>query len=162
MKIHADSHLDHGLTSQHRAFLLERFSDRVGFFVETVPLPTELGELPMALYGPTVGDPPIAEDEVVLLERGNRGYKSRCVRRPARKSRSITVIAGPHDGLDCVLYTAFGGPPTPKEVGELEQAWEDLAARNPRDAGLCKDMDAIKEKLAESRAFWKAHALAAP
>lgn len=162
MLIHADSHVDHGLGDAHRAFLLERFKGRDSFFIETVPLPVELDEVPMALYGPSVGDAPIGEDQVVLLERGNRGYKSRCVHWPIRTSRSVTVIAGPHTNQACILYTAFGGPLAPKEVGELEQAWEDLAARNPRDAGLCREMDELKLKLVVSRAFWAQHALAVP
>lgn len=56
--------------------------------------------------------------------------------RAPRQVRTVTVIAGPHDGQPCVLFTAFGGP---------------LAPQEPGDPG-CKDPDA-------SRAFWAEHAL---
>ena len=36
MIIHKDSHLDHALTSQQIAYLLETFKERAGFFIETV------------------------------------------------------------------------------------------------------------------------------
>jgi hypothetical protein len=111
-----------------------------------------------------MGDPPVTEDEVVYTERGTRHWPSRLVERPARPTRLITVIAGPHEEScptcrgnssgpgstcpgdhcaggrrrhACVLYTAFGGPPAPQEPG---------------DPG-CKDP-------AESAAFWHDHALA--
>src|SRR4029077_18884023 len=117
-------------------YLLERFADRQAFFLETLELPEELGTVPCALWGPVMGDPRILEKDVVYAPRGTRAWTSRLVDRPARPTRLITVIAGPHtepcprcheDSSDlhprcsedrckagqlhhaCVLYTAFGG-----------------------------------------------------
>jgi hypothetical protein len=134
---HADSHVDHGLTEGQLSYLFERFADRQSFFIETITLPGDLGTVPCGLYGPLVGDPPIREDEVTHAPRGSREWMSRIVDRPARQQRDVTVIAGPHDGHACVLYTAFGGPASPQEPG---------------DPG-CKDP-------VTSAAFWREHALA--
>lgn len=138
MKLHADSHIDHGLTANQLAHIVERFADRTEFFKETIELPPELGDAPCDLYGPAMGDAPIAESEVHYRKRGaQRTWESRCVHRNSeRRTRSVSVIAGPHAGEACVLYTAFGGPVAPQEPG---------------DPG-CKDADA-------SRAFWAEHAL---
>lgn len=111
-----------------------------------------------------MGDPPVDETEVRHERRGNRAWTSRLVERPERPTRTITVIAGPHEepcplttsawnllhqaacttcaGVGeikhaCILYTAFGGPAAPQEPG---------------DPG-CKD------PIARS-AFWLTHALA--
>lgn len=162
MQIHKDSHLDHGLTEPQVAFLLERFKDRASFFIETVELPPELGQVACGLYGPSMGDQPISEDAVELVTRGDRAYKSRCIVAQPRPTRQVTVIAGEHDGLPCVLYTAFGGPQAPQEVGELELAWEAAAAEQPRTEDACRRMDALRAKLEVSRPFWRVHALARP
>lgn len=134
---HPDSHVDHGLTEVQIGHLLARFADREGFFLETITLPPDLGTVPCGLYGPLVGDPAIREDEVTYDRRGDRAWDSRLVDLPPRQRREVTVIAGPHDGHPCVLYTAFGGPAAPQEPG---------------DPG-CKDP-------AASAAFWRDHALA--
>lgn len=134
---HEDSHVDHGLTEAQLDHLLARFADREGFFLETITLPPELGTVPCGLYGPMMGDPAIREDEVIRARRGERAWDSRLVDLPPRQQHEVTVIAGPHDGHPCVLYTAFGGPAAPQEPGDP----------------YCKD-------LVESAAFWKEHALA--
>lgn len=135
------SHLDHNLTPDHVAWILDEFGDRTDAFAATVDLPADFDSLPCGLYGPLVGDSPIGEDDVVLAPRGARTWPSRLVGMPPRPSRKVTVIAGPSDdGRAVVLYTAFGGP---------------LAPREPGDPGLAGDPAA----LAESRAFWAEHAL---
>jgi hypothetical protein len=162
---HQDSHVDHGLTEAQLNYLLDRFVDRSAFFLETVELPEDLGTVPCGLWGPIMGDPPISEDDVRHAARGPRAWTSRLIERPARPTRLVTVIAGPHaepcpqcttsawnilhradcptcGGTGelkhtCILYTAFGGPASPQEPG---------------DPG-CKDVDA-------SAAFWRDHALA--
>lgn len=142
---HQDSHVDHRLNEAQIHYLLARFADREAFFLETIKLPDALGTVPCALWGPAMGDPAITEDAVVYVTRGTRTWPSRLVERPARPTRLITVIAGPHEEPcgagsirhPCVLYTAFGGPPAPQEPGDPS----------------CKD-------LAPSEAFWRAHALA--
>lgn len=140
MKRHAESHLDHGLSQAVVDHLFEKFAERSAFFLETVTLPPELGEVPCGLYGPIMGDQPIPEEEVYYAPRGERKYTSRLTRKPARGTRQVTVIAGPHDGLPCILYTAFGGPLAPRELGDPELP---------------------VEKRAESEEFWAQHALSA-
>jgi hypothetical protein len=162
---HQASHVDHSLTEAQLRYLLDRFADRSAFFLETIDLPEDLGTVPCGLYGPTMGDAPIDESAVSYNSRGARAWPSRLVEQPARPTRQVTVIAGPHDDPcpqcttsawnllhqadcptcggtgelkhACILYTAFGGPSAPQEPG---------------DPG-CKDPTA-------SAAFWRAHALA--
>jgi len=138
IKVIAESHVDHGIAKPALQWLLDRFADRDGFFIETVELPEELGMVPCGLHGPLMGDEPIAESEVTYKARGERGYPSRLADRPARQVRTVTVIAGPDGDEPCVLYTAFGGPLTPQEPGDPS----------------CKD-------LKESQQFWSTHALSA-
>lgn len=134
---HADSHLDHNLTEAQIAYVLERFATADRFFTATLELPTELGTVPCDLYGPIMGDDPVDERETYFAKRGSRAWDSRMIRRAPRPTRKVTLIAGPHDGHACVLYTVYGGP---------------LAPQEPWDPG-CKDQDA-------SRRFWNQHALA--
>lgn len=146
MKKHRNSHLDHGLNEDQICYLLERFADRHAFFLETLELPKELGTLDCALWGPTMGDPAILENEVVYTNRQGRSWTSRLVPRSMRKTSLVTVIAGPYEepslcgtariSHPCVLYTAFGGPPAPQEPGDPS----------------CKDQ-------VTSQAFWREHAL---
>lgn len=136
MITHADTHLDHGLTKPQIEFLLVSLALHSGFFIETIEIPPELGSVPCGLHGPIVGDEPIADSEVSLEKRGARAYTSRIVDRAPKPTNKVTVIAGPHDGFACVLYTAYAGPLAPQEPGDP----------------TCKDPEA-------SRAFWAQHAL---
>jgi hypothetical protein len=139
LKKHKDSHLDHSLTEDQIQWILDSFKDRDGFLLETVTLPQELGQVPCGLYGPLMGDDPISETEVIHERRGSRSYDSRLVNRPVRPTSQVTVIAGEHDGESCVLFTAFGGPATPREPGD----------------------PSLPEKgRTESVEFWSTHALA--
>jgi hypothetical protein len=80
----------------------------------------------------------VGENEASYEKREGRDYVSRFCQRATIQTRRVTVIAGPHDGETCILYTAFGGPLAPKEPG---------------DSSL-KD-----EEREESLRFWKTHAL---
>lgn len=133
------SHLDHNLSPAHVAWLLEYFADKDGFFIATVTLPDSLGEVDCGLYGPACGDEPVVEADVTYAVRGTRKCASRLVDRPTRKTRVLTVIAGPHEEHKCVLYTSYGGPSAPREPGDL---------------GI-----ATWEQVQEARAFWTDHAL---
>jgi len=135
MKLHADSHLDHGLTKAQIDYVLDLFKDKDAFFIATIELPDELGTTLCGLYGPIMGDS-LLDEHVRMARRGQRQYESRVVDLPMREDRRLTVIAGPHDGRPCVLYTAFGGPISPQEPGDP----------------TCKDPPA-------SAAFWSEHAL---
>lgn len=132
-------HLDHGLTMEQLRWVLETFGDRSEFFIETVEMPENLGTLPCALYGPLMGDEPITDEQVHLRVRLGREWPSRMVERPVRGTRKVTIIAGPHAGLPCVLYTIYGGPPAPREVD---------------------DPDLPEADREEAKAFWSEHALA--
>lgn len=136
MKKHNASHFDHGLDEAQIDFLMKRFADRDAFLIETVELPEELGTVPCGLHGPLVGGAPVEESEVTYAKRGTRAWNSRLVDRPKQPVRTVTVIAGPHDGEPCVVFTMYGGP---------------LAPQEPDDPG-CKDVVA-------SRQFWTVHAL---
>lgn len=140
MVITNDSHTDHALGEVHKAFLLERFGNRNEFFMETVTMPSYLPDLPCKLHGPSMGDEAVPDAECRAEVRGNRGGPSRVCDRAERMVRTLTVIAGPHKDRPCILYTAFGGPSTPRE---------------PWDASL-----PAAEK-ATSEAFWAQHALSA-
>jgi len=138
MIIHAASHVDHALTPAQIAYVLARYEGRAEFLRETIELPDDLGTVPCGLYGPLMGDAPVTDADVTLAPRGGRAYPSRLVARPTRPTRLLSVIAGPHEGHACVLYTAFGGPLAPQEPGDP----------------TCRDVPT-------STAFWSGHALAA-
>jgi hypothetical protein len=117
---HKDTHLDHSLTEEHLKFVLGLdpstrgdISSPVRAFA--VEMPAALAPLPCGLHGPIMGDDPVPEDEVIYEVRGNRKGESRLVDRPVRQSRFVAVVAGPHDGHDWVLFTAYGGPVMPRE-----------------------------------------------
>lgn len=140
MQITEASHLDHGLTESHKEWLRDHFADRSEFFIETVRMPDVLLSLECGLYGPIMGDGPVDERDVRYAVRNNRKWSTRVARRESmRMTRLMTVVAGPHDGLPCVLFTAYGGPPAPREPGD------------PSLATL--------EQIQESREFWSKHAL---
>jgi hypothetical protein len=133
-----DSHLDHGLSQEQVAYLLALFLERDHFFIETVVLPEHLGTVPCALLGPATGsDVPAG---VRYARRGERAWESRVVTAAPTQSRLVTVVAGPHNGDPCILYTMYGGPQAPREPGDP----------NIRD----------EDERAISAAFWAAHALA--
>lgn len=138
------SHTDHNLSAGHLAFLESHFKDKKEFFKATVTLPEYLTAVECGLYGPDMGDAPIAEENVTYGVRGNRSCATRFIKNgKARYTRKVTVIAGPakigDEEYACVLYTAYGGPEAPREPGDL---------------GL-RSM----EEITESREFWSKHAL---
>lgn len=141
MKITSVSHLDHGLSPEQVAYITDLFKERTGFFVECIELPLELGTVYCGLYGPKMGDAPIPSIDITMEPRAPREYPSRIVARPARPTRELTVVAGPHEAEPCVLYTAYAGPAAPQEPDD------------PRlgEAGRYESID-----------FWSQHGLARP
>lgn len=143
IKIVADSHLDHNipddlLREALAAVERERGEDLgAGVVIHTV---TVSREVTCQLVGPLVGRNPVPEHLALYVKRGERAYHSRCVVLPPSKTRKVSVIVGPHEDETTVLFTAFGGPPTPKE---------------PEDPAIQSD-----EERRASRAFWAEHALA--
>ncbi len=137
LKLSPQSHVDHvpnAVISQ----VLERFRDKNEFFIETFTLVK--GELENGLHGPLCGDRPVPDSECRHERRAGRDWTSRLVQRPKRQTKLCTVIGGPAGAEPCVLYTVFGGPPTPREPG---------------------DPDLPPEQAAASQAFWAEHALSA-
>ena len=175
---HQDSHVDHGLTEAQLSYLLDRFANRDGFFIETITLPRELGTMPCGLYGPTVGDPAIREDEISYAPRGTRAWTSRLIDLPSREQHEVTVIAGPHEASceDChgtgerlslsltVQFSTHGEQlywpcPSCNGTGKIAHPCVlytafggPLAPQESGDPG-CKDP-------AASTTFWREHALA--
>jgi len=170
---HTASHLDHNLTAAQLAHILERFAERDAFFIETVTLPRELGTVPCGLYGPLMGDSPIADSEVTYATRGTRAWPSRLIDMPSRDQHELTVIAGPHEekctacgGQTVEDFVAGGVSPANTEwtcatcrgAKVIRHACilytvfgGPLAPQEPGDPG-CKDVEA-------SRRFWSEHAL---
>lgn len=143
IKIVSESHVDHGLRMPQLLYVLERAEANAEpghVAVLTVLLPTDLGPATCALYGPAMGDEPIADDRVRLARRGDRSGESRMLDAPLRETSRVTVIVGPHGDDGLVLYTAFGGPSTPRE---------------PWDPSL-----GSAAERAASVEFWSQHALA--
>lgn len=182
MKRHKDSHFDHGLTEAQIEYVMERFADRDAFFIETIELPVELGTVSCGLYGPIMGDPTVDDASVVAAPRGARAWKSRLVEWPLRQVRTLTVIAGPHDGHACIVYTMYGGPSAPQEPGDVRQQLEavetirrersmrgepdpgmgllDETERARLDPEVYGKIVALRKKREASDTFWRAHALA--
>lgn len=133
-------HADHGINDDQMEWIKEdvlRMDLPEGFFIDGTFLPTRLGTIPNALWGPASGDAPIGDDQVILERRGGRPYRDRMAPRlPLRPTREVTLIGMVHaDGL-IELYTVYGGP---------------LAEQNPEDPS-CSNVD-------EARDFWTEHAL---
>lgn len=141
--IHADSHTDHDLSEEALAFVLQRTEEERsadlghGLVIHTVTLPEGFESLPCALIGPKTGHPPVRS--AYMAKRLGRDIRSRLVHAAPTWTRQVTVIVGEHDGDSAVLFTAFGGPSTPKETEDP----------------YLKD-----EEREASEAFWSEHALA--
>lgn len=161
---HAESHMDHGFTQEQWDHIFKLFADRTGFFNEVIGLPGNLGTVTNELYGPSCGDPPVPEVEVFYAARGDRAWNSRMTRMPKRPTCFVRVIAGPHDGHPCVLFTAYGvhapdAPKSPREPGDIEAALRKLAEAEPTPT-YEQDAQALRDALRESQTFWSQHALA--
>jgi len=138
---HAESHLDHNLSEKQLAFVLSQTPTGEGVAVFTVAIPSELGTLPCGLYGPAEGDNAVPDSEVSFAVRGERKGESRVIKAPMRYTSEVTIVAGPHDGHDWVLFTSYGGSAAPREPFEFADDDDSKAA-------------------VESREFWATHALA--
>jgi len=139
--VEGKSHTDHNVPAVVVGHLLEKYSDKNGFFLESIELPPELPLVPNGLYGPDVGDDPIDRSEVFMIRRNGRPGLTPMVKRPYRKTNVVTIIAGPLDEEPCGLYTMYGGSLAPKE---------------PWDPTL------EPSKKAASEIWWSEHALAIP
>jgi hypothetical protein len=119
-------HKDHQMSATVRAYALAMFAKLPeGFNIATFHIPPHLGTAPCGLYGPIMGDEPVAESEACYMQRSaDRPNLTRCVDRPLRPSNLVSVI-GIHNGSDDpVIFTMYGGPTAPQEPGDphLEDA----------------------------------------
>jgi hypothetical protein len=140
--IHPKSHVDHipaGVIEAVKLAFADVANPDRRILIETFELPEEAGTVGCALYGPTMGDSPVPDDEVQYRVRPGRSWPSRMVARLVRPTRILTVVAGPHDGHDLVMFTCYGGPAASPEVDDPNLKPADRAA---------------------SIAFWNDHALA--
>ena len=135
-------HDDHPMTDEQLAWVQSHPEiakmEEGTFICQVFEIPKELGTMPSALYGPSVGDMPIGESEVTYVKRGERGEESRMIDRPVRQARNVCVI-GLVGQVAFTLYGTQASKPAPRE---------------PWDKGL----STIGE-YAEARNFWDVHAL---
>ena len=129
-------HSDHGVDQNLLTWALAQVS-APGFFLTTVEIPVEFGDLSNSLHGPASGDAPVAENDVTYVQRSADRPLSRMVERPTRPTRLLTVVGIRGEGEDTV-FTAYGGPPALREVGDPSLSSDEKAA---------------------SAAFWAEHAL---
>lgn len=136
------AHADHGLTPDHVTFVEAAAQAQSGFFILNMEMPDHLDDLPSALYGPSVGDEPITEDEVTYEKRNGRPGPSRLIDRPPRPARRMVIIGLDKGDEGIVIFTAYGTQSA--EVAPRE--WWDTSMK-PHEA-------------AEAASFWSQHALA--
>jgi len=132
-------HDDHDKTEAQTKYLSESVRKECvpGFFIHTTTLPGSLGTLENGLYGPSVGDKAVSDDEVTMVTRGDRPWADRMVKRPMRQSNIITGIGILAEDKSIRYFTVHGGP---------------CAPQNPSDPNN-KDVEGAKK-------FWAEHALA--
>ncbi len=131
-------HADHNVPAELRQWAVETLAP-TGFFLRTLEIPDEFGDLTNNLYGPLSGDAPVKGEQ--LVRDANDAYRGATpfVDMPPRPTRKLTVI-GIAEGEDVTLFTAYGGP---------------AAERIPSDPSIAND----PEGRAASEKFWAEHAL---
>ena len=108
-------HADHGITDDQMAHIQASLAASVkedGFFIVEGKIPTELGSVPCGLYGPAMGDEPVADHSVIMEERGDRPYADRMLDAPSRPVNYVQSI-GIREGTKFTLFTVYGGPLAP-------------------------------------------------
>lgn len=80
------------------------------------------------------------DGKITLGKRSaDRTWNSRLINLPMRPVKTVTVIGGTYEDQGCILFTAYGGPPAPREPGDPSLVTDSMKA------------DAI--------GFWTRHAL---
>ena len=143
-------HDDHNISFDHMEFIQthpELLSLPIGTRVARLfQLPEGMERVQSALYGPSAGDKPISESEVIYEKRvtcdkcgsARRGY-SRMIDKPTRPANNIVVIGI----IGKVAFTIYG-----------TQA-NAVSPKEPWDSG-CTDS---VEDYEYSKEFWAIHAL---
>ena len=132
-------HADHNVPADLRQWAVETLAPTGGFFMATMMIPDEFGDLTNNLYGPVSGDSPVKGEQLVRDANDATRGATPFVSLPPRPSRLLTVI-GIAEGSAVTLFTAYGGP---------------AAERIPSDPSLAND----PEGRAAAEAFWAEHAL---
>jgi hypothetical protein len=108
------------------------------FVCEVLTIPEGLGAIPSALYGPTAGDKPVSEENVVYKIRNGRDDLSRMIDKPQRLAHNICVI-----GLvGKVAFTLYG---TQSDTPALREPWDESLS--------------TEREIEEAQKFWSEHAL---
>jgi len=145
------AHDDHGLTPAHVELLQNdpkiAALDDGAFVLIVLPLPDGVASLPCALYGPSVGDDPVRDSEVIFETRGDRAGPSRLIEKPHRPARNM-VVCGMKGGACFTAYGTGATEPSPMEVWDVERKYDK------------KLFGVSKEDVQRSRDFWAVHALA--
>jgi len=167
-KLHHD---DHDITDPQLDYIkkvMMEIPPVMGFFIRQIEIPEELGQVPCGLYGPLMGDSPVDEYQVHYVQRGDRPWKDRILKRvegkcsfkepeilPKRFVDYVQVI-GVRD-YDCALGAegerfVDGWQRNESDMYDLFTIFGGpLAPQHPEDPAN-KDVEAAK-------AFWAQHAL---
>ena len=138
------AHADHNITQDQLDWVnshpeISKLPDGE-FMIKVLAMPDFLKDAQCALYGPSVGDEPVQESEVVYKTRGNRAKPSRMIDKPTRPARNLVVI-----GIKGkVAYTIYG---TRSSESAPMEAW-DAERKNLEEDYIQKCRD-----------FWNQHAL---
>ena len=130
-------HADHGINGQQMKHIQDELAKTApqGFFIKQIKIPSTLGKVRNALYGPASGDAPVSESVVQYRPRGDRPWSDRVVSWPTRPVDYVQSL-GIREGDKFTMFTIYGGP---------------LAPQHPDDSSN-RDVEA-------SRKFWSEHAL---
>ena len=129
-------HADHGITEAQTGYIQSELAEQdQHFFIRQITIPMELGTVPCALYGPSMGDRDVPDSEVTLECRGDRPWADKLlVGWPMRPVNYVQVI-GIREGDDFTIFTIYGGPLAPRNPEdptnknpELAQQWWDVHA----------------------------------
>jgi hypothetical protein len=131
-------HADHNVPSSLQQWAVEEVKPN-GFFLRTLTIPAEYGDLTNNLYGPVAGDEPVQGEVLVRDENDASRQATPFIDAPPRPTRLLTLI-GMAEGENVTLFTCYGGP---------------AAERIPSDPSLASD----PEGKARAEAFWAQHAL---
>ena len=130
-------HADHAVSPALMEWAVQTVAP--GFFLRTLEIPDEFGDLKCKLYGPACGDAPVKGEQLVRDANDEFRGATPFVNLPPRPTRKLTVI-GIAEGEDVTIFTAYGGP---------------AAERIPSDPSLADD----PQGKAAAERFWAEHAL---
>jgi len=115
------AHDDHGISDSQAEYIHSQVcaTEPTGFFIQEVIIPEHLGDVENGLYGTCEGDKPVAEADVVYIQRGERNWKDRMVNWPKRRTSKVQAIGimqyDEETSVNHILYfTIYGGSYAPQ------------------------------------------------